>query len=89
MRVELDGLNIKDKDSLHKELKENFDLPEHYGENLDALWDCLTSWIDLPIELIWKNHTASKTNLGDYFDKVIGLFAEVHEEDERFTFVLD
>lgn len=89
MRVELDGLKIKFKDSFHKELKEKLDFPEYYGENLDALWDCLTSWIDLPMELVWKNHIESKTNLGDYFDKVIGLFAEVHEDDEGFTFVLE
>ena len=26
---------------IHKTLKTEFDLPDYYGENWDALWDCL------------------------------------------------
>ena len=39
-------LNFKDKetsDSLHDYLASMLDLPKHYGRNLDALYDCLTS----------------------------------------------
>jgi len=39
-------LNFKDKatpESLHKYLAAMLDLPVHYGHNLDALYDCLTS----------------------------------------------
>lgn len=39
-------LNFKDKetaDSLHSYLASMLNLPEHYGRNLDALYDCLST----------------------------------------------
>lgn len=39
-------LNFENKEtseSLHKYLAAMLDLPVHYGHNLDALYDCLTS----------------------------------------------
>ena len=41
-RVELDLNHIKSVKELHELLKEQFMFPEHYGENLDALYDMLT-----------------------------------------------
>ena len=36
----------------HKYLKEIFDFPEYYGENLDALYDCLSEMEDTEIIII-------------------------------------
>lgn len=39
-------LNFKDKETpaeIHEYLKEMLELPNYYGRNLDALYDCLTS----------------------------------------------
>ena len=47
--MQLDGKLIK-KDG-HEYLMEALDLPEYYGKNLDALYDCLTV-IECDIELI-------------------------------------
>ena len=38
--IEIDGKSIK-KDG-HKYLKKVFNFPDYYGNNLDALYDCLT-----------------------------------------------
>ena len=38
----LDGALMKDRESMHDVLTENFQLPSYYGRNLDALWDMLT-----------------------------------------------
>ena len=54
-KIILDGKDFKTKEELHKVLKEELELPEYYGENLDALWDCLTGWIDLPMEVMSRN----------------------------------
>ena len=43
----------------HKILKEKLELPDYYGENLDALWDCLTGGIELPVCIKWSNYKAS------------------------------
>ena len=37
----LDGRRMDDRAGLHAELKQKLSLPEYYGENLDALNDCL------------------------------------------------
>lgn len=37
----LDFRNIKHFYDVHKHLKDVFGFPDYYGENLDALWDCL------------------------------------------------
>jgi len=38
----LNGSEIKTKDELHDILIRELDLPQWYGRNLDALYDCLT-----------------------------------------------
>ncbi|MDQ0417562.1 RNAse (barnase) inhibitor barstar [Croceifilum oryzae] len=37
--IVIDGKVIVTINHLHKLLKEKIGLPDHYGENLDALWD--------------------------------------------------
>ena len=37
----LDGRRMEDRDGLHAELKQKLSFPEYYGNNLDALNDCL------------------------------------------------
>ena len=41
--VDLGG--IHDYDALHQKLKQGLHLPFYYGNNLDALWDCLTDLV--------------------------------------------
>ena len=37
----LDGRRMTDRAATHAELREKLELPDHYGNNLDALNDCL------------------------------------------------
>ncbi len=46
--VDLTG--VLTKGQLHTAFRESLDLPEYYGENLDALWDCLTA-LPRPLEI--------------------------------------
>jgi ribonuclease inhibitor len=36
---------------VHAVIKASLSLPNYYGGNLNALWDCLDGFIDLPIVL--------------------------------------
>ena len=40
-KIKLDFTDCKYLGEIHKVLKETFGFPEYYGENWDALWDCL------------------------------------------------
>ena len=42
MKYILDGKKMVSREETHKYLKETFGFSEYYGENLDALHDCLT-----------------------------------------------
>ena len=39
--VILDAKKMVEKEKMHEYFAKKFDLPEHYGKNLDALFDCL------------------------------------------------
>ena len=40
--IVLDGLEIESLEEVHDRFALALDLPEYYGRNLDALFDCLT-----------------------------------------------
>ena len=60
---ELDGKLIASDG--HKYLKEALDFPDYYGENLDALYDCLTEFNG---EIHFSNATCVKDRILDTFD---------------------
>ncbi|WP_105978854.1 barstar family protein [Bacillus paralicheniformis] len=76
----LDGDKFRTLDGLHKTLKERLDFPDYYGENLNALWDCLTGWIERPVTIIWRDFEKSKSYLGYSADEVLEVFKEAQEE---------
>ncbi len=47
----LDGTYLCEKEKAHEYLKGKLDLPEYYGGNLDALYDCLTDFSATDIEI--------------------------------------
>jgi len=75
-------------DELHLLLKERLQLPEYYGNNLDALWDCLTGWIELPITLEWIGYENSRQKIGEYAVKLAKILQEAEQEIDGFKVIL-
>lgn len=48
-------------------------LPEHFGSNLDALWDVVTGHISLPVKIDFINLTMSQL---ETFSDVIAMFED-------------
>ena len=73
---------------LHNEIREKFEFPEWYGNNLDALWDMLTGFIETPVTItvIFKPETKSAENLRESVLKIIETFKEAAQEDEEIIF---
>ena len=85
MTVTIDCSMIQDHDGFHRAFASQLHLPGFYGENLDALHDCLTS---LPQQTtINLLHTESLIhNLGSYGRAAINAMAHAERENpERLT----
>ncbi|WP_343287513.1 barstar family protein [Bacillus sp. CGMCC 1.16541] len=60
----IDGKAITSMAELHEYLKTNLDFPDYYGENLDALFDCLTGHVALPLTITWIHFEESVQAIG-------------------------
>lgn len=64
MVIVLDAEKMTGKEVTHAYLKEALGLPDYYGNNLDALHDCLEEMVD--VEIIVEN----EENAGDFYKYV-------------------
>ena len=84
MRILLDASKMTETAAAHEYLMEQLPLPEHYGKNLDALYDCLTELGETEIQFV--NLDAA----GDsYFSRVLSVFQEAREENPRLHLSFD
>jgi ribonuclease inhibitor len=81
--TELDALKMTDIEETHKYLAKELGFPDYYGNNLDALYDCLTEYC-YDSFIVIKNSDAMKTNLGDYAKKLTKVFFDASKESEMY-----
>lgn len=85
MRIEIDGSSIRSVDEFHEFLSRALNFGSHYGANLSALWDRLSTDVERPVEIVWKNSESSKNSLGPVeFEKIRTLLQRVQMQDESF-----
>lgn len=73
----LNGRRMTSRDELFIHIMEKFDLPEHFGGNLDALWDVLSTH-DRPTAIFLVYTDDMVEALGGYGVKVIELFRDLN-----------
>lgn len=86
----LDFTGCKYLEEIHLILKTKFGLPEYYGENWDALWDCL--------RYLWSDGEFVKVNIygflslpddmREYCEAMLEVFDEVHKDTPNVIFEL-
>jgi len=88
-RCTLNGSTIRSLDDLYDRISTRIDLPEHFGRNLDALWDVLSTDVEGPFEIIWKHADNSKRLMGKDFDRAVKLLQELEKERDDFKLKID
>jgi ribonuclease inhibitor len=79
--IRLDGKKMLDRAATHAYLKRELDLPVFYGNNLDALWDCMSTDFS-PKYIAIFNADILVENLGSYGESIIRLFRDAAKEND-------
>lgn len=81
------GKRMIDKEKAHRYIKSKLNTTEYHGENLDALWDVLST-IDTSIKIIFINTDNLIDNLGDYGESIINVFQDAEKENDNIVLKL-
>lgn len=74
--VELDAQKMGSRKAAHAYLKEMLSFPDYYGNNLDALYDCLTDLESTEVRFV------NTDDAPEYFQKVQRVFADAARRNE-------
>ena len=86
--VFLDGRAFHSKEALHASLQTALSLPEHYGKNLDALFDCLTEPTrQLHLHLIHRDSIVAQ--LGNYGEAFLQVLDAAVVENHQLQLTID
>ena len=72
----LDASRLSDRQAAHAYLREQLNLPNYYGNNLDALYDCLTD-LSVPTTIHVENWPEE-----DYMQRALAVLRDAAEENE-------
>lgn len=88
--ITLDFSGCKYLGEIHLILKTKFGLPEYYGENWDALWDCLRYlWSDQEdVKILIYGFLSLPDDLREYCKAMLEVFDDVHKDTPNVVFEL-
>ena len=81
----LDFNGIKSLWTLHEYFKEVFNLPDYYGHNMDALWDCLDCSFEFPTTIVLKNIEKIPSEMKEATEIMLELFEDLQRDNEKVT----
>ena len=85
MNVILNCKNLTRREQAHQYLAHMLDFPDHYGKNLDALFDCLTELGDCTVVL---DGGTDLPQSGGYGAKVLKVLEEAAHANPRLRLEL-
>ena len=85
--VELDGSKMDSIQNTHMHLKESMELPEHYGENLDAMYDVMSDISENTFEFV-LNSQQMRTSLGDYGVRMEQVWENLEQNNKHLSFFM-
>ena len=79
----IDFADLGDYEDFYAQLKEKLMLPEFFGENLDALNDAITGFVELPLHIEFVNMSVEQL---ETFEDLLLTLEDIEEELDDFTF---
>ena len=76
----IDFSGIKDWRDIYPKIKKSMDFPDYFGENLDALWDCLIDCFCHQNTIIIKGIRSLSKTMQGYLTKICETFEEAQEK---------
>lgn len=84
-RIVLNFSEIRTWWELHEYFKEVFSLPDYYGRNLDALWDCLRCSFEVDTRITLVGLDKMTNGLENLVDDIKELFLDLEAEEREVT----
>lgn len=81
--IKIDFSEIGSYDDFFQQLKEKIELPDHFGDNLDALFDVITGELEMPLTIELVNMDIIQL---DMFADLISTMQDACDEVEGFDF---
>lgn len=81
--IYIDFTEIGDYEDFYTQLKEKIKLPEHFGDNLDALSDVISGELEMPLHIEFVNLSVDQLEL---FEDLLITLEDAEDEVENFTF---
>ena len=75
----LDGKDMTSRDEAYRVIAAEMAFPEYFGNNLDALYDCLSAR-STDNAVLFVNTAILEENLGEYAGKILDCFRDAAAE---------
>ena len=81
--IYIDFVNIGDYEDFYTELKSKLELPDYFGDNLDALYDVISGELEMPLHIEFVNMSVDQL---ETFEEFLTTLEDAEDEVEGFTF---
>lgn len=81
--IYIDFVNIGDYEDFYKQLKSKLELPDYFGDNLDALYDVISGELEMPLHIEFVNMSVDQL---ETFEDLLTTLEDAEDEVEGFTF---
>jgi len=81
--IYIDFANIGDYEDFYSELKSKLELPDYFGDNLDALSDVISGGLELPLHIEFVNMSVDQL---ETFEDLLTTLEDAEDDVEDFTF---
>jgi ribonuclease inhibitor len=81
--IYIDFTDLGDYEDFYTQLKEKLTLPDHFGDNLDALYDVISGELEMPLHIEFVNMSVDQLEI---FEDLLTTLEDAEDNVEDFTF---